>query len=155
MNLFFKSIETLNIHDFKNNLSHENIQSTCEGYGPLEFLLNNMTEDKNIHIALIISQELINNGCDILDIQTKEISFENTDSKKKRLYNYIISGIRYAPNIPLENNVNKCSNYSKQELLQLQKYAQKYGLRANENHLALRIIQYLEKSKVCSNCLNN
>lgn len=146
---FFNSIKNLDFFSFKNNLTRTNISSTMDGLNPLEYLFVNFKEEDNHHIALLIAQELINNGVDRVPV-VQNYSEETFASYKKRLYEYIKNSNKFESN--LQQSETNVSEYSQQEYIQLKNYAKKFGINANERHLALRIINYLVKLKTCSNC---
>ncbi len=153
----------LNNYLFLKN-SNEINQPNNENVYPIEYVIS-IFDPKKHHIKThcVFVQMLLNKGCHINHDFLNELKQDNTISSEthklidmvldlKPLHNVdkftskknqIQETRRQSRNI---TTISQKSNYSNQELLQLQQCAEKHGIISTPvNHLALRIIHQLEK----------
>lgn len=146
--------------------SYEINKPNYDGIYPIEYVISKFDPLKhNIKTHLIFIQILLNKGCDFDKDMLKEIIDEQQDEKIKEFISKVLEMkphaskdrfARYENKHIKQINQNKSrnikqdimlkSNYSDQELLQLQQHAEKHGILTKpNNHLALRIINHLER----------
>lgn len=142
-------------------------QPNEDGIYPIEYVISKFDPEKhNVKTHCVLVQMLLNKGCnidkDLLDEIKKE---DNIHVKTKQLIEMILEmkpsssvdkftskrnmvheTIKQTKNRNMNRTIMPKSNYSDQELLQLQQCAERNGVVATPiNHLALRIINHLER----------
>lgn len=164
-----KHIRDKNLTLFKELLDSDNVNNLDDyGESPIEVLVRNYSPELNT-VSTLMVQQLINTGANVdkikkyIDLKLNDPETQPIERKfltmihKAKVYKpTVLSGVqngngnkerKFKPAIG-----NKKSNYSAQELLQLKNVASKLGLNVvNTNHLALKIINHLQKKK-CDNC---
>lgn len=163
-----------NIHDLIDNndipglIQYLHLKSVNEinkpnedGIYPIEYVISKFNPEKNINAQCVMIQTLLNKGCEIDITLLNEIKNEQDgkikqfiekvlemkpNTKKNRFERHESMHSTRSLQTKSRDIINIKSDYSDQELLQLQQHADKNGvLKTPTNHLALRIIKKLER----------
>jgi len=144
---------------------HEVDTPNHDGVYPIEYAISKFDPNNhNIKTHCVIIQTLLNKGCEM----DKELLTEIKNEQQGKVKEFIEMVLemkphkkrdRFARPEPISQprqqqnrqNISRTipmpkSNYSDQELIQLQQIAEKYGvIQKPVNHLALRIINHMER----------
>ena len=168
MNILFDLIDQYDIPGINQYFHMKNVNDVdkpnADGIYPIEYVVliyDPIKHNMKTHCVLI--QTLLNKGCKMDNELLLEFQNETTDEKIKQFIDCVLTMkpnkqkdrfSRYENSFTLSRthlntprNISNSpkSNYSDTELMQLEQLAQKYSIHTKPtNHLALRIIHYLE-----------
>jgi hypothetical protein len=163
-------INTQNIKDVKSFINSDNVHTlNNDSETPIEYMIYHYQDTWRYPFSTLILQHLLNMGADIsptIEFMTEKIKIHICNPYTKKFYIHALQAksmnnpktttnykVSKSINVAQENEQHpKRSQYTKQEKMQLERYANKLGISPQDNHLSLKIIKKLIDNNICYEC---